>query len=135
MSDVTITHNGSAALIARFTAAISDAVGDEAEDALKDWRDLLAEPKHGQTYGSHVASAPGEAPANETMTLSNSLEINRQGAFAATIEATGEGLTELEYLEGGTSRMAPRPSVERIQDEVDKRFKKRLQKATQKALK
>jgi hypothetical protein len=66
----------------------------------------IAAAKSGRRYGSHIASAPGEAPASDSGNLIGSItEI-----FPSTLEAKiGTPVEYALYLEEGTSRMEPRP--------------------------
>lgn len=74
----------------------------------------MAEPKTGRMYGTHRASAPGEAPAVDSSNLIGSItEI-----FPSTLEGmVGTNVEYAIYLEQGTSRMAARPVWEKTRTE------------------
>ena len=66
----------------------------------------MAEPKTGQRYGKHIASAPGEAPAIDSSNLIGSIEE----IFPSTLEGKlGTVVAYAPMLESGTSRMEARP--------------------------
>jgi hypothetical protein len=75
-------------------------------------RKILSGPKSGRFYksgkkGTHRASAPGEAPANDTGTLVRGINIqpgDEPLSYDVNSLADYAG-----YLENGTSKMAPRP--------------------------
>ena len=81
------------------------------ENALKS---IQSGDKHGRVYMKgkhgtirHVASAPGEAPAQDTGNLARSIFVGLdQEALVATITVKANYATALEF---GTNRMAPRP--------------------------
>jgi len=54
-------------------------------------KESMAEPKSGRMYGTHRASAPGEAPAIDTSQLVNSGLVEKQGDLSAIISFTAEG--------------------------------------------
>lgn len=66
----------------------------------------MAEGKSGRIYGTHQASAPGEAPGVDTSTLINSITSEMEGPATAIVYTDVEYAPYLEY---GTSRMAARP--------------------------
>lgn len=81
--------------------------------------------KRGRYY---TASAPGEPPAVRTRTFRNSWQVSQTpvretfGSFTARIESdlkTDSGLLLGEALEEGTSRMAPRPYVQRTLEKAE----------------
>jgi HK97 gp10 family phage protein len=74
-------------------------------------RRIQSPPKTGRIYVrrgvSHQASAPGEAPANDTGRLANSTDIRYDvPALAAYVNWAAGYARSLEY---GTERMDPRP--------------------------
>ena len=79
---------------------------------------LLQTPGSGETYtrGSvtHVASAPGQPPAIDTGTLINSVQVDEATPVQAIIATHTD---YAEYLEFGTSHMAPRPYMRPPLDE------------------
>lgn len=76
---------------------------------LSDVREAMAESKSGREYKRkgrpHIASAPGEAPAIDTSTLANSINVEVDG-LTATV---GTNVEYAMHLEFGTTRMEPRP--------------------------
>lgn len=58
-------------------------------------RDMASE-KHGRTYGAHVASARGEAPAIDSGALVNSVQTALDGAYAAEVGTPQEYAPILE---------------------------------------
>lgn len=77
-------------------------------DRVKD--DILNSPKSGRMYGSHQASAPGEAPANWTGDLEKSLNksILSRSVYKYKVKVSS-GIFYAPLLEGGTNRVAARP--------------------------
>jgi HK97 gp10 family phage protein len=69
-------------------------------------------PKSGKTYElynprrTHVASAPGEAPASDTGNLVNQIRVNLKSQDIVTVESRASYSKFLEY---GTSKMQARP--------------------------
>ena len=74
---------------------------------IADMKKSMTEPKHGLMYGSHQASAPGEAPAIEETDLYRSIELVRNSPNEVGISASEEGL----MLELGTVYIEPRPWI------------------------
>lgn len=62
--------------------------------------------KSGRTYGTHQASAPGEAPAILFGQLSNSIDTQLTGATSGIVFSSDEKAPHLEF---GTTHMEPRP--------------------------
>jgi hypothetical protein len=85
----------------------------------------MASTKHGQLYKrgkkTHVASAPGEAPAIDTGTLVNSIQSVEDVPFAAEI---GTSIEYAPLLEDGTQQIQPRPAFKR----AEKKFKNIFQR-------
>jgi phage gpG-like protein len=83
----------------------------------------MSGPKSGRVYKrkgrEHQASAPGEAPAIDTGTLVNSIQVQETGELSAVVG------TNMEYgaiLEFGGVRMAPRPWLAPAFESVRDRF-------------
>ena len=74
----------------------------------------------------HQASAPGEAPATDTGRLMGSIYFDREGPLTATV---GSKLAYAEWLEYGTSRMAPRPYFRPAVEAVRPKFERALERA------
>lgn len=78
----------------------------------------MGEQKHGRTYGSHVASAPGEAPAIEMGALVNTIRVELASSEAGSASAiVGTNAEYGEELEFGTARMKPRPFLRPAADQ------------------
>jgi phage gpG-like protein len=82
----------------------------------------MAEPKSGRTYGGHVASAPGEAPAIDTGALANSIQVELDG-LSATVGTNQESAPVLEF---GGAHIAPRPFMEPAFEAEAPDFKRKL---------
>lgn len=93
---------------------------------------IMKGPKSGKRYGKHRASAPGEAPANDTGNLARSITVvaARPSPNAqAIVMASTEYAKALEY---GTKRAGParngeirprpflRPAIEATKDEMNR---------------
>jgi HK97 gp10 family phage protein len=74
---------------------------------------LMSLPKSGILYRRgrvvHQASAPGQPPAVDTGTLTNSISFSFENPLMARIIINAEYAS---YLENGTARMAARPFIE-----------------------
>ena len=71
------------------------------------------------TYRKYTASAPGEPPAVRTGVFRTSWQMrveDQEDGVVLRLETAESQKGYPEYLENGTSRMAPRPYVQRIQD-------------------
>lgn len=68
---------------------------------------ILNKSKSGRLYGSHQASAPGEYPANLTGRHLKSIDYR----FSGNTLRFGAGAPHSAYLEYGTSKMLPRPTI------------------------
>lgn len=66
----------------------------------------MAEPKTGNMYGNHQASAPGDMPAMDTGNLANSIMVEFEEPTIAVVYTNVDYSAHLEF---GTMRMAPRP--------------------------
>lgn len=80
----------------------------------------MAETKSGEEYERkggkvHVASAPGESPANDSSNYTGTI----QPIFESTLEAKiGTPVEYANYLEEGTENMEERPLWEKTVEEV-----------------
>lgn len=87
---------------------------------------ILSPPKTGRIYrrkgAEHQASAPGEAPANDTGRLAGSIDAKYEPEKLTGI--IGAHTDYAAYLEYGTSKMEPRPymrpALMNKKDEVEK---------------
>ncbi len=86
-----------------------------AETAVKT---ALSQPGGGHLYGSHRASAPGQAPTVLTGQLRASIthKVVRAGLFLQAI--VGTNVLYALLLEYGTSKMAPRPFLRATIDKI-----------------
>ncbi len=104
---VTIEYNRLPDIARRMPGAVGKIVKTTLLAVEADIKSRMAGAKSGRTYGSHVASAPGEAPAIDTGALVNSIQT------AMDSQTSGAVYTNMEYgqmLEFGTSRMLARPA-------------------------
>lgn len=97
----------------------------EAETEMKN--SITEGGKSGITYirndREHTASAPGQAPANDTGKLAGGINYNRISDNLHEIKITTEYALALEV---GTSRMAARPFIMPAILKVKRRLKRRL---------
>lgn len=70
-------------------------------------KDSMSGPKSGRRYGTHIASAPGEAPARDTGYLAASIQAVR--IDYAKMWVVNAGTDYAEGLEFGTPEIKPRP--------------------------
>lgn len=84
----------------------------------------MAEPKSGRTYGSHVASAPGEAPAIDTGALASSIQVELNGLSAVV----GTNQEQSALLEFGGVKVAARPAWEPAFGDAEPDFRRRLER-------
>jgi HK97 gp10 family phage protein len=115
-----------------------DASGRQVVSVAK--KSIMQGGKSGRLYKRrtvvHRASAPGEAPANDTGRLVNSIvsEVTKT-EMAATVSA-GKGIAKYaRYLEYGTSKMAPRPFFFTAFESSKAWIQNRLNQAVARALK
>lgn len=85
---------------------------------------LMSLPKTGRAYRQgrtaiHIASAPGEAPAVDMGTLTNSINMDMPTLTSARISINADYAAYLEY---GTRFMQPRPYVTPAIDKVRTQF-------------
>jgi len=139
-------------LISTQKTAIRRAFYFSGKDLVKTSKAMIMEkPKHGRLYRLkkhgltvlHRASAPGEAPANFTGALKNSVDFTVSGAekmiFGSRLyfpdrKGTPAGVKYGGYLEHGTKKIAPRPYLEpsivknyrNIQTHFEKHLKQKL---------
>jgi hypothetical protein len=76
----------------------------------------MAEEKHGEMYGTHQASAPGESPAIDTSYLSNSIQIEQTGQAQRLITFGADYAAPVTKEMGGRSEAARpvlRPALEK----------------------
>lgn len=78
----------------------------------------MSKPKSGQTYGTHQASAPGEAPAVDTGAYSNDVRAQVQGSRAIV----GTNQEQAAILEYGGETIAARPVWRKAAKMVEQAF-------------
>ena len=72
-------------------------------------------PKSGRMYGSHQASAPGQAPATETGRLESSITVEKIDANTVAVGTDNEYAQVLEF---GGAHIAPRQNFAPIGEEM-----------------
>jgi hypothetical protein len=93
---------------ARVRQRLARAVVDTAEAVLSRVGVSMQEPKSGKVYGTHQASAPGEAPAIETRELLESGKVEPVSERQADIVFTSDHALPMEYG-APAAGIAPRP--------------------------
>lgn len=83
----------------------------------------FSEPKHGEVYGAHQASAPGEAPAIDHGILAGSVQAYME---TATKGGVGVGAEYGPHLEYGTDTIEPRPFMVPAAESVRRQFQESL---------
>ena len=101
---------------------------------------IMRGPKTGRTYKVRSvvrqASAPGEAPANQTGRLVNSITVEAQPSRKRVLVKAGGGAVEYAaMLEFGTAEMKARPFFAPALKEETPNIKARLRKGVEKAAK
>jgi HK97 gp10 family phage protein len=101
---------------------------------------IMSGPKTGRTYKvrsvTRQASAPGEAPANQTGRLVNSISVEAQPSRKRVLVKAGGGAVEYAaMLEFGTAEMEARPFFAPALKEETPNIKERLRKGVEKAAK
>ncbi len=79
---------------------------------------VLSGARSGRVYQGHVASAPGEPPAVRTGAFRGSWQASARSGGDVFLSRLESGSPLASVLEGGTSRMAPRPHQKRILDKA-----------------
>lgn len=84
----------------------------------------------------HQASAPGEAPANDTGRLLNSFQVGAESNGMVVKIKAGTGTVDYAvHLEFGTDKMEARPFMKPALKKSRKFIHERMEKAIQKAIK
>jgi len=101
---------------------------------------IQREVKTGKAYVrgtvTHIASAAGQAPANDTGRLVNSINTSQSSDKMVVYIKAGEGVVDYAvHLEYGTRNMAPRPFMKPAFKKSKKFIHERMEKAVQKAIK
>ncbi len=79
---------------------------------------VLSGGRSGRVYNGHVASAPGEPPAARTGAFRGSWNTSARIGGDVFLSRLESGSPLASMLEGGTSKMAPRPHQKRIQEKA-----------------
>lgn len=79
---------------------------------------------------THQASAPGQAPQTDTGRLANSIFFDKVGDLSAVV---GSSVIYALYLEYGTTRMAARPFFRPAVEKMKPKFRRRLERAIERA--
>lgn len=103
---VTLTANRFPEIVARLPRAAREATAETALEIETHAKQSMAQEKSGRMYGSHRASAPGEAPAIDTGHLASSIQTAPEGRAAYVVYTNAEYAARLEF---GGARIAPRP--------------------------
>lgn len=101
--------------------------------------DIAQGTKSGRVYQrrtvTHKASAPGEAPANDTERLLNSFKTSAVGNVLAVDVVAGKGTVDYAvHLEYGTDKMGARPFMKPALEKSRKFIENRMEKAVQKVI-
>lgn len=95
-----------------------------ASGIVSEMKRLMSLPKTGRAYrrgrtAIHIASSPGEAPAVDMGTLTNSINMDMPTLTSARVSINADYAAYLEY---GTRFMQPRPYVTPAIDKVRTQF-------------
>lgn len=129
--EIKVTKDRTPEMLAELDRKLEGFVKGGAAHVAGQLRASMNEPKTGRAYKRgknrvHIASAPGESPANDTQNLNNSI----QQIFPSTLEALiGTAVEYAKYLEDGTRRMAARPLWQKTVDDSMPTLEKMLQEA------
>jgi phage gpG-like protein len=88
-------------------------------------------PKSGHVYGSHQASAPGEAPATETSALERSIQVEKVDPNTVAVGTDNEYAQVLEF---GGGRIAPRHNFQPVGEEMTSEVTTALVDSTRSAI-
>jgi hypothetical protein len=87
----------------------------------------------GAVSGSkHVASAPGEAPNNDTGDLAGKIETNQVAPLVVEVSSNSDHAADLEF---GTSKMAARPYTAPARDAKRKEVQQLVRRGVDRAVK
>lgn len=75
---------------------------------------------------THQASAPGQAPMTDTGRLAGSVVFEVEGPLTASVSSA---MALAQWLEYGTTRIAPRPAWVPAAEEMALKFRTRLERA------
>lgn len=115
---------------ARSKQRLALAVTDTAEEVKRRVEESMQAPKSGRIYGSHQASAPGEAPAIDSRELIESGRIEPTGPFSADVVYDSPHAAPLEL--GAPARgLEPRPFLGPAMEAEREEFPHRVADALQ----
>lgn len=117
------SFNNFAKIAAELEAGASRAVRLAAFHINERLQAKFREPKSGRWYGSHRASAPGQAPAIDFGTLASSYRVIEVDKFKAVVASSSEEAPLQEY---GTRNMEPRPHLYPAAEEERPDFEKAI---------
>jgi hypothetical protein len=93
----------------KFPGAVDGVLGKIAGDTEGEVKRLMTGPKSGKMYGTHQASAPGEAPAVDISALINTVVHRKVGKHLWKVFAGGASAGYAARLEFGSARVRARP--------------------------
>lgn len=124
----------SAQMFERVKDAVAKALDEESKKLLADIRGQMRAPKSGRWYGSHRASAPGEAPAEDSKKLINSLRARKSQEGLKVRISAEVGYAKL--LEHGTpnGKIKKRPFMAPAKKKFEPIIKRRLESVVAKQI-
>ena len=110
--------------VASLVADTADMRSREAAEMVREeWIRLITSGgRSGRLYNGHRASAPGEPPAARTSQLTSSIDLAGAEGPDGPDWGVGSPLDYALFLEIGTWKMAPRPSLEPAYRAVQQRI-------------
>jgi len=115
MSSIAVKYNNFAKIAAALPKATGVIVRKTAFDLLAASQSSMEGQKSGHMYGSHQASAPGEAPAVDTGYLKGSQFVEMVTPTSAIVGVVAEYGIHLEF---GTVKMMARPFLRPAAEKV-----------------
>lgn len=116
---VTTKFNRIPQIQASIRPSLSAVVRRTAHDIEGEVKKEMRGSKSGRQYGTHQASAPGQAPAVDTGLLINSIQVVNVSDLTSTVGTNVEYAMGLEF---GTTRVAPRPVWIPVTEKMRKTF-------------
>lgn len=116
---VRTTYNHIPRIAASIRPTVSQVVRKTAFDFEAEVKGEMRSPKSGRMYGSHQASAPGEAPAVDMGLLINSIQTQHPTDLTSTVGTNVEYAPGLEF---GSRRVAARPVWRPVAEKMKKPF-------------
>lgn len=116
--DVRIVSNQTAVVRAAFELAARRAIVATQDAFLQEIEQAMDEPKSGRIYGTHQASAPGEAPARDTGDYLSATDKSTIDVSGDVVQgAVFTNAPQARRLELGDEHVAARPMWHQIADE------------------